>query len=67
VKEEVGNSMTDGARSIAGGVFTVVRVNPTIHSLLPFLAQPLYVVPHSLFAVLHSSKALSNSRAVQQP
>lgn len=34
VKEEVGNSMTDWARSIAGGVFTVDSVKPTKDSFV---------------------------------
>lgn len=42
VKEEVGNSLTDWARSIAGGVFTVDSVKPTrdsfvsVRRLLPY-------------------------------
>ena len=34
VKEEVGNSMTDWARSIAGGVFTVDSVKPSKDSFV---------------------------------
>jgi len=34
VKEEVGNSLTDWARSIAGGVFTVDSVKPTKDSFV---------------------------------
>lgn len=34
VKEEIGNSLTDWARSIAGGVFTVDSVKPTKDSFV---------------------------------
>jgi hypothetical protein len=34
VKEEVGNSLTDWARSIAGGVFTVDSVKPSKDSFV---------------------------------
>lgn len=38
VKEEVGNSMTDWARSIAGGVFTVDSVKPSRDSFVCILS-----------------------------
>lgn len=42
VKEEVGNSLTDWARSIAGGVFTVGSVKPTKDS---FVSTQSPVIP----------------------
>lgn len=38
VKEEVGNSLADWARSIAGGVFTVDSVKPTKDSFVSSLS-----------------------------
>ena len=51
VKEEVGNSLTDWARSIAGGVFTVDSVKPTKDSFVSIqLPSPYHHLSHYLFA-----------------
>ncbi|KAF8559751.1 hypothetical protein OG21DRAFT_1402578 [Imleria badia] len=45
VKEEVGNSLTDWARSIAGGVFTVDSVKPTKDSFIGITTAVATTVP----------------------
>ncbi|KAF9246338.1 hypothetical protein BU15DRAFT_40262 [Melanogaster broomeanus] len=45
VKEEVGNSLTDWARSIAGGVFTVARVQPVKDSFVGITRAVATTVP----------------------
>ncbi|KAH7889510.1 hypothetical protein F5I97DRAFT_1800485 [Phlebopus sp. FC_14] len=45
VKEEVGNSLTDWARSIAGGVFTVERLKPAKDSFLGITSAVATSVP----------------------
>ncbi|KAG1792206.1 uncharacterized protein HD556DRAFT_1432711 [Suillus plorans] len=45
VKEEVGNSMTDWARSIAGGVFTVDSVKPSKDSFFGITTAVAHSVP----------------------
>lgn len=45
VREEVGNSLTDWARSIAGGVFTVDIVKPTVDSFVGITSAIATKVP----------------------
>ncbi|KAI9571361.1 hypothetical protein HD554DRAFT_2169185 [Boletus coccyginus] len=45
VKEEVGNSLTDWARSIAGGVFTVDSIKPTKDSFIGITTAVATTVP----------------------
>jgi hypothetical protein len=45
VQEEVGNSLTDWARSIAGGVFTVDRVKPVKDSFVGITSAVAITVP----------------------
>ncbi|KAF9227705.1 hypothetical protein BS17DRAFT_672275, partial [Gyrodon lividus] len=47
VKEEVGNSLTDWARSIAGGVFTVDSVKPAKDSFVGITSAVATTVPTS--------------------
>ncbi|KAI6037914.1 hypothetical protein EDC04DRAFT_2570570 [Pisolithus marmoratus] len=51
VKEELGNSLTDWAREIAGGVFTVATVKPRVDSFLGITGAVAVKVPTSLFAM----------------
>jgi len=52
VKEEVGNSLTDWARSIAGGVFTVDSVKPSKDSFVCILSCEWYFI--NLLSFNHS-------------
>lgn len=51
VKEELGNSLTDWAREIAGGVFTVDTVKPRVNSFLGITGAVAVKVPTPLFVM----------------
>ncbi|KAH0830743.1 hypothetical protein J3R83DRAFT_2222 [Lanmaoa asiatica] len=67
VKEEVGNSLTDWARSIAGGVFTVDSVKPTKDSFVSVQLSSTTVRPPRIPLIRHRQIGITTAVATTVP
>lgn len=65
VKEEVGNSLTDWARSIAGGVFTVDIVKPKVDSFVSKPCITLALRGTTVPCVIYCNRSESRARSQQ--